>query len=101
MFSQEVLQAVLVDTNLTLFREVLGFDDSEIEQETQNAFQFFNERFGLDFSQSEPNELGIRSFESATFNHLGNPWYICNLQLLASNWKHLVQMLLVQLSVDI
>ena len=73
MFSQEVLQAVLVDTNLTFFREVLGFDDSEIEQETQNAFQFFNERFGLDFSQSEPNELGIRSFENATFQPSRQP----------------------------
>ena len=67
MFTPEILQAVFVDTNLTFFREVLGFDDAEIEQETQNAFQFFNERFGLDFSQSEPNELGIRFFENATF----------------------------------
>ena len=66
-FPPEALQAALVDTNLTFFREVLGFDDAEIEQETQNAFQFFNERFGLDFSQSEPNELGIRSFENANF----------------------------------
>ena len=66
MFSPAALQAILVDSNLTFFREVLGFDDAEIEQETQNAFQFFNERFGLDFSQSEPNELGIRFFENAT-----------------------------------
>ena len=66
MFSQEVLQVLLVDTNLTFFREVLGFDDTEIEQVTQNVFQFFNEKFGLDFSQSEPNELGIRSFQNAT-----------------------------------
>ena len=67
MFSPEVLQAIFVDTNLTFFREILGLDDAEVEQETQNAFQFFNERFGLDFSQSEPNELGIRSFQNATF----------------------------------
>ena len=66
MFSSEILQAALVDTNLTFFREVLGFDDAEIQQETQNAFQFFNERFGLDFSQSQPNELGIRFFQNAT-----------------------------------
>ena len=68
MFSPEVLQAVLVDTNLTFFREVLGFDDAEIQQATQNAFQFFNERFGLDFSQSEPNEQGIRFFQNTTFH---------------------------------
>ena len=67
MLTPEVLQATFVDTNLTFFREDLGFDDAEIQQETQNAFQFFNERFGLDFSQSEPNELGIRFFENATF----------------------------------
>ena len=66
MFSPAALQAILVDSNLTFFREVLGFDDAEIEQETQNAFQFFNERFGLDFSRSEPNELGIRFFQNAT-----------------------------------
>ena len=66
VLTSEVLQAALVDTNLTFFREVLGFDDPEIQQETQNAFQFFNERFGLDFSRSEPNELGIRFFQNAT-----------------------------------
>ena len=73
MFSSEVLQAALVDTNLTFFREVLGFDDAEIEQETQNAFQFFNERFGLDFSRSEPNERGIRFFENATLRPSRQP----------------------------
>ena len=67
MLTPEVLQATFVDTNLTFFREDLGFDDAEIQQETQNAFQFFNERFGLDFSQSEPNELGIRFFQNTTF----------------------------------
>ena len=73
MFSSVVLQASLVDTNLTFFREVLGFDDAEIEQETQNALQFFNERFGLDFSQSEPNEQGIRFFENATLQPFRQP----------------------------
>ena len=53
---------LLVDTNLTFFREVLEFDEAEIQQETQNAFQFINEKFGLDFSKTEPNELGIRFF---------------------------------------
>ena len=73
MFSPEILQAALVDTNLTFFREVLGFDDAQIQQETQNAFQFFNERFGLDFSQSEPNDLGIRFFQNATLQPSRQP----------------------------
>jgi len=36
------------DPNLTYFCEVLGyFDDDEIQQEVQNALQFFSEMFGL------------------------------------------------------
>ena len=61
-----VLQSADIDTNLTFFREVLGFDDAQIQHETQNAFQFFNERFGLNFSLSEPDELGLRFFQNAT-----------------------------------
>ena len=61
-----VFQSAGIDTNLTFFREVLGFDDAQIQHETQNAFQFFNERFGLNFSLSEPDELGQRFFQNAT-----------------------------------
>ena len=62
-----ILPAAFDDTNLTFFREVLGFDDARIQHETQNAFQFFNERFGLDFSLSEADsELGRRFFQNAT-----------------------------------
>jgi len=54
------------DANLTFFSEVLGYSDDEIQQEVQNALQFFSERFGLDFSLTEPNELGLRFFQNAT-----------------------------------
>ena len=54
------------DTNLTFFSEVLGYSDDEIQQEVQNALQFFSERFGLDFSLTQPNELGLRFFQNAT-----------------------------------
>ena len=54
------------DTNLTFFSEVLGYNDDEIQQEVQNALQFFSERFGLDFSLSQANELGLRFFQNAT-----------------------------------
>ena len=60
------LQSAGIDTNLTFFREDLGFDDAQIQHETQNAFQFFNDRFGLNFSLSEPDELGQRFFQNAT-----------------------------------
>ena len=54
------------DTNLTFFRDILGYSDDEIQQEVQNALQFFSERFGLDFSLTQPNELGLRFFQNAT-----------------------------------
>ena len=54
------------DPNLTFFSEVLGYSDDEIQQEVQNALQFFSERFGLDFSLTQPNEQGLRFFQNAT-----------------------------------
>ena len=93
MVPLDVLGVSAVDTNLTFFREVLEYDDDKIQQETENALQFFNERFGLDFSLSPPNELGLRFFQnailqpirrsggvSATFNRwflTGNTWLRC------------------------
>ena len=84
-----------VDTNLTFFREVLGFDDAQIQHETQNAFQFFNERFGLDFSLLEPNELGVHFFQNATFQPFRvacGPTANFN-RCMASHWKHSVKIL--------
>ena len=60
------LPAGVVDTNLTFFSEVLGYSDDETQQEIQNALQFFSERFGLEFSLTQPNELGLRFFQNAT-----------------------------------
>ena len=54
------------DTNLTFFTDVLGYSGDEIQQEIQNALQFFSERFGLEFSLTQPNELGLRFFQNAT-----------------------------------
>ena len=58
------------DANLTFFRDVLGYSDDEIQQEVQDALQFFSERFGLDFSLTQPNELGQRFFQNATLQPL-------------------------------
>ena len=56
------LPAGNLDANLTFFSEVLGYSDDEIQQEIQNALQFFSERFAL----TQPNELGQRFFQNAT-----------------------------------
>ena len=62
----EIAGAYMLDPNLTFFREVLGYSDDEVQEETQNALQFFSERFGLDFSDSQPDEKGQRFFQNAT-----------------------------------
>ena len=54
------------DPNLTYLRDVLGYSDDQIQREVQNSLQFFSERFGLEFSLSQPNELGQRFFQNAT-----------------------------------
>ena len=60
------LSANPFDTNLTYFSDVLGYSNDEIQQELQSALQFFSKRFGLDFSLTQPNELGLRFFQNAT-----------------------------------
>ena len=64
----------VMDTNLTFFREVLGYNDAQIQQETQSAFQFLNERFGLDFSLSQgPMNKAFTSSKMPPFNRLDDP----------------------------
>ena len=45
----------------------MRFTEEEIAQAFADAMQFYNTRFGLDFSQSEPDELGRRFYQNATF----------------------------------
>ena len=62
-----VSSPVLVDSSLSFFREDLRFTEEQIAQVTEDAIQFYNTRFGLDFSQSEPDEMGRRFYQNATF----------------------------------
>ena len=55
------------DPELTFFKNVLKFSDVETELATQSAFDYFNTTFGLDFSESVPNEQGQRIFQNASF----------------------------------
>ena len=47
-------------TGLPFLRNIMLFTEEEIAQATQDAIQFFNTRFGLDFSQAAPDENGRR-----------------------------------------
>lgn len=60
--------ASIPDPDFSFFKDVMKFTEDEIVQVTNDALQFFNTKFGLDFSQSEPNELGERLFQNATFS---------------------------------
>ena len=56
------------DPNLTFFRDVLQFTEQEIETAAQSAIEFFNTTYGLDFSESVPNEQGELFFQNASLS---------------------------------
>ena len=47
--------------------------EQEIQTATQSAIEYFNTTFGLDFSQSEPNQQGHRIFQNASFSASKSP----------------------------
>ena len=55
------------DPDLTFFRDEIRFSEAEIDLARQSAINFFNTRFGLDFSQTDPNIPERRVFQNATF----------------------------------
>ena len=56
------------DPNLTFFRNVLKFSEQEIQTATQSAIEYFNTTFGLDFSESEPNQQSQQIYQNASFS---------------------------------
>ena len=56
------------DPELTFFKTNLKFRDSDIQHTIDDAIQFFNDTFGLDFSDSPPNERNQRFFQNARMN---------------------------------
>ena len=53
------------DPKLLFFRKRLNFQEDEINHVFEDAMNFFNYTFGLDFSDSPPNEENIRYLENA------------------------------------
>ena len=56
------------DPELTFFKTILKLQDSDIEHTIDDAIQFFHNTFGLDFSNSPPNENNERTFQNATMS---------------------------------
>ena len=71
------------DPNITFYRENLRFSDAEVEQERNNALQYFKTQFGLDFSNAEPNQLGQRVVGNASFEFSSER---VNFTAVANNW---------------
>ena len=47
---------------------MLQFSEQEIQTATQSALEYFNTTFGVNFSESIPNEQGERVFQNALFS---------------------------------
>ena len=59
------LSIFLPDPELTFFKDVLKFKDDAIQRAFEDAINFFNYTYGLDFSASQPNENHQFSIENA------------------------------------
>ena len=55
-----------VDSDLHYFKETLRLTNEETDQVTQDALEFYNTTYGLDFSNSPIDAAGRRHFENAT-----------------------------------
>ena len=58
------------DPELTFFKTYLKFRDSDIQHTIDDAIQFLNNTYGLDFSNSPPNEKNQRFLPNARINPL-------------------------------
>jgi hypothetical protein len=58
------------DHDLTFFREVMKFRDAQIQHTIDDAFKFFNDSFGLDFSVSPPNDYNQYFYENAVMGRV-------------------------------
>ena len=54
------------DPELSYFKTIMKFREATIQHVTEDAIDFFNNEYGLDFSNSVPNEQHQRVFQNAT-----------------------------------
>ena len=56
------------DPEFYFFKNIMKFRDEAIQHTTDDAIQFFNDSYGLDFSGSSPNAQNERFFQNARMN---------------------------------
>ena len=73
------------DPELTFFRDVLNLRESDIQHTVEDAIKFFDNSFGLDFSNSIPNEQNERFIENAKMGPFRTPSNVLEFATV-SNW---------------
>uniref|UniRef100_A0A1X7TEU6 Uncharacterized protein n=1 Tax=Amphimedon queenslandica TaxID=400682 RepID=A0A1X7TEU6_AMPQE len=51
--------------DFSFFTDVLKLSQAQIEKVTNDAMKFFKDKYGVDFTDTEPNDLGVRETEDA------------------------------------
>ena len=74
------------DPEFTFFKRYMKFRDESIQHATDDAIQFFNESYGLDFSSSAPNQQNELFFENAKMNPFIIPPDTINQVVISNNW---------------
>ena len=74
------------DPEFTFFKGELGFREDDIQHARDDAFKFFNDTYGLDFSLSSPNEDNEYFFENAKLRTIIFPHPDIYQNVVVSNW---------------
>ena len=71
------------DPEMRFYTEILRFTTEEINQEMENAIQFYATQFGVNFSNVEPNDANQRFLPTAVFEPTRIP---VNCTLVDNHW---------------
>lgn len=77
---------IVDDPELTFFTTVLQFREAAIQHVIGDALKFFNDSYGLDFSDSIPNEQKERLFQNAKMSPFIFPPGKFNYFVTDNNW---------------
>ena len=77
---------IIPDLELTFFKTIMKFREATIQHFTEDAIHFFNNQYGLDFSNSIPNEQNQRFFQNATMNTVFIPPEKVNFVVTVNRW---------------
>jgi len=77
------ISASNLDPDLVFYRNILRFTEEEIDRDREAAMQFYNDMYGLDFTNIEPNDQGQRILGNATFEPGMSPF---NLTYVFNSW---------------